>query len=634
VCGIIGITGPQERVSGERFIAARDLMCHRGPDDAGSHTIGCARFGARRLAIIDLSPAGHQPMVSDDGRVMLVFNGEIYNFSALRRELERCSAFRSRSDTEVLLHGYIHWGWDALLRRIDGMFAFAVWDDRTHTLYAARDRTGKKPLYYARLGGGLVFASTLNALRPLLPDRPAVDPVALDAYLTYQAVPAPLTLFQGISQLPPAHQLVFDLPTGRLDITRYWDVRYAPKLRRSEAEVLDELDHLIRSAVRRRLESDVPLGAFLSGGVDSSLVVAMMAQEMRTPVEAVVIGFDDPTYDERPYARCVARRWGVRLHEHVIQSTAITALPEIIWQYGQPLADVSIVPTDAAARAAKQHVTVVLNGDGGDELFGGYARPVVARAAQAYRRSLPAAARRLIASGLAGRDRGPLRRAAMLARAGAGEAADAFVYDRAFRAYRTRAYTDAFKQSLAGRHPDSLYRSVWERADGADDVDRALYGDFATYLSDQLLTKMDVSTMAHSVEGRSPLLDTALVEFAARIPTNLRLRNFQTKYLLKRLAERYVPREVLYRRKRGFVMPAGDWLRGELAPYVRATLLSQSFRERDWIRPGFAARMVGEHLAGTRNWGEQLWTLFVLEVWARMTLDGTLHRTDTLEALR
>jgi asparagine synthase (glutamine-hydrolysing) len=634
VCGIIGIVEQSEGMSDERFIAARDLMCHRGPDDAGLLTLGPVRLGARRLAIIDLSPAGHQPMVSADGRVAVVFNGEIYNYRALRRDLEPAYAFRSRSDTEVLLAGFLTWGWDGLLRRIDGMFALAIWDTRTQTLYAARDRVGKKPLFYARRNGGLCFASTLNALRALLPGAHTIDPVALDAYLTYQAVPAPLTLFQGISQLPPAHQLKFELPAGRLDVARYWDVCATPKLRWSEPEVLDELDKLVRAAVRRRLESDVPLGAFLSGGVDSSLVVAMMAQEMQTPVEAVVMGFDDPTYDERPYARRVARRWGARLHEHVLQPSSIAALPEIIWQYGQPLADVSIVPTYFVAKAARQHVTVVLNGDGGDELFGGYARPVVARAAQYYRAILPGALRQVFASGLAANGHGLLRRASLLVRAGAGDAADAFVYDRAFRAYRSRAYTDAFARSLAGCHPDSLYRAVWERADGFDDVDRALYGDFTTYLPDQLLTKMDVSTMAHSVEGRAPLLDTALVEFAARIPTNLRLRNFQTKYLLKRLAERYVPREVLYRRKRGFVMPAADWLRGELAPYVRATLLSPTFRERGWIRPGFAARMVEEHLTGVHDWGEQLWTLFVLEVWARMALDGSLRRTDTLEAVR
>lgn len=633
MCGIIGHVSSRGTVEPRRLEAARDLMAHRGPDDAGRWAEGPAHLGFRRLAILDLSAAGHQPMVTADGRVALVFNGEIYNHRDLRRELNDRFAFRSDTDSEVLLHGYRAWGWDGLLQRADGMFAFAIWDADARVLRIARDRMGKKPIFYAHTADGLAFASTLNALRVLVPD-PALDAAALDAYLTYQAVPAPLTLFQAIRQLPPAHTLTYDLDADRLTVARYWDVPFAPKRRLREAEVLDDLDGLVRSAVGRRLESDVPLGAFLSGGVDSSLVVAMMAQAQVAPVEAVVIGFDDPAFDERPYARQVAERWGVNLHEHVLRADAVADLPEIIWHYGQPLADVSIVPTYYVAKAAKEHVTVVLNGDGGDEVFGGYARPVVARAAQTYRRLVPAALRRAARDGLGpvNGHRGLAKHVRMLAAAGAGTAADAFVYDRAFRAYRGPAYASAFADRLAD-HPDALYRSVWDRAEG-DDADRALYGDLTTYLPDQLLAKMDVSTMAHALEARSPLLDTALVEYAARIPTALRLRGFTTKYLLKKLAERYVPREVLYRRKRGFVMPAADWLRGDLAPYVTAALASPTFHERGWIEPAFADRMLREHAAGVHDWGNQLWTLFVLEVWARMALDGSLQRGDSLEALR
>jgi asparagine synthase (glutamine-hydrolysing) len=382
--------------------------------------------------------------------------------------------------------------------------------------------------------------------------------------------------------------------------------------------------------------SDVPLGAFLSGGVDSSLVVSMMAQETGREVEAVVVGFDDPAFDERPHARKVARRWGVNLHEHVLEADAVADLPEIIWHYGQPMADASAVPTYYVAKAAKEHVTVVLNGDGGDEVFGGYARPIVARAAQHYRRILPARLRRAAAANadqLDARAPGPVRKLRKLVEAGGRPAAEAFVYDRAFRPYREAAYGPELRRAVADGHPDALYRSVWARADGADDVDRALYGDFKTYLPDQLLAKMDVSTMAHSVEARSPLLDRDLIEYAARLPTSLRLKGYTTKYLLKRLAERYVPREVLYRRKQGFVMPAGSWLRGALAPYAEAALLGPAFAGRGWIEPAFAKRMFLEHKNGTHDWGEQLWTLFVLEVWARMAIDGTLGRRDSLEAL-
>ena len=633
MCGIIGHIGKREPVEARRFAAARDLMAHRGPDDAGAWSDADAHLGFRRLAILDLSAAGHQPMTTPDGRVVLVFNGEIYNHRALRRELSEHVEFRSETDSEVLLHGYRAWGWEGLLQRVDGMFAFAIWDADTRVLRIARDRMGKKPLFYALTADGFAFASTLNALRVLVPDA-SLDPAALDAYLTYQAVPAPLTLFRAIRQLPPAHALTYDVGADRLAVARYWDVPFTPKHRLSEAEALDDLDGLVRAAVEHRLESDVPLGAFLSGGVDSSLVVAMMAQAQIAPVEAIVIGFEDPAFDERPYARQVAERWGVNLHEHVLRADAVADLPEIIWHYGQPLADVSIVPTYYVAKAAKEHVTVVLNGDGGDEVFGGYARPVVARAAQAYRRLVPGAMRRAARYGLGpvNGHRGLAKHVRMLAEAGAGTAAEAFIYDRAFRSQRGSAYAPALADRLT-EHPDALYRSVWDRAAG-DDVDRSLYGDLTTYLPDQLLAKMDVSTMAHALEARSPLLDTALIEYAARIPTALRLKGFTTKYLLKRLAERYVPREVLYRRKRGFVMPAADWLRGDLAPFVTATLASPTFYERGWIEPDFADRMLHEHAAGAHDWGSQLWTLFVLEVWARMALDGTLSRGDSLEALR
>jgi asparagine synthase (glutamine-hydrolysing) len=636
MCGILGTIG-STLPSSSQLEHARDLMVHRGPDDGGTFRSDTAAIGFRRLAILDLSSAGHQPMTAMEGQVVLAFNGEIYNYRPLRDDLSDQFSFRSDTDSEVLLNGYLAWGWDGLLDRIEGMFAFVLWDARSHMLFGARDRCGKKPFFYTHSDGQLAFASTLHALRALLPYTPSIDPVALDTYLTYQAVPSPLTLFKNLHQLPPAHQLRYNATEDRLTVERYWDVPFSPKMDVSEADALDDLDDLLRAAVRKRLVSDVPLGAFLSGGVDSSLVVALMAQEQSRPVEAVVMGFDDPEFDERPYARKVADRWNVNLHEHVLRANAIADLPEIIWHYGQPVADVSIVPTYYVARAAKQHVTVVLNGDGGDEVFGGYARPMVARAAQSYRRLLPSMIREMLGRSLNGladdRHGALLKRIGMLAEAGARPARDAFVYDRAFRSLRPNAYTEDFQQNVSDLHPDDWYRDVWSRAVGSDDVDRALYGDFTTYLPDQLLTKMDVSTMAHSVEARAPLLDRDVIEYAARIPTSLRLRGYTTKYLLKRLAERYVPRDVLYRRKRGFVMPAADWLRGQLKPYVRAALDSEVFFDRGWIVPEFTRRMLREHEAGAEDWGEQLWTLFVLELWSRQTLDGTLDRSDSLEVL-
>ena len=633
MCGIIGVVQQGAAQSRERLVSARELMWQRGPNDAGVWAGEHACLGARRLSIIDLSSAGHQPMISDDRRRVLVFNGEIYNFHELRRELQGDYEFRSHTDGEVILHGYRAWGLPGLLNRLDGMFAFALWDEDRRTLSAARDRAGKKPFFFRHQGRSLHFASTLNALLDLLPGTPDLDPHAVDAYLVYQAVPAPMSIFSGIAQLLPAHSLVFSSDTGECKIERYWDVSYAKKTRESEGEILEHVESLASDAVRKRLESDVPVGVFLSGGVDSSLIAALAARESSKPIEAMTLGFDEPEFDERSYARTATDRLGMRLHEETLRPALVADLPAIVWHYGQPVADVSIVPSHYLAQAARRWMTVALNGDGGDELFGGYARPMVARVAAPYRRLIPQSIRSAVARSLENRESGPLRRLAMLARAGGGSAAESFTYDRGFRLIRAEAYPDSFLAALGDDHPDALYREVWDRADGVDDSDRALYGDFSTYLPDQLLVKADRASMAHSLEARSPLLDRALIEYAATIPTSIRLKNFETKYVLKKLAERYVPPSVLYRRKKGFVMPASRWLRGELSPYVRAALDSRTFFDRGWVRPEFVRRILAEHFTGERDWGEQLWTMLVLEVWARLTLDRTLERDEQMDAL-
>jgi asparagine synthase (glutamine-hydrolysing) len=635
MCGIIGHVGPRARALESRVRSARDAMTHRGPDDAGLWTDDHAALGARRLAILDLSPSGHMPMASADGRHVLVFNGAIYNYVELRAELARDVPFRSTGDTEVILQGFRVWGWDRLLDRLDGMFAFALWDACERTLYAARDRMGEKPFFYARHDDGIAFASTLGALVQLRGGVPVVDVRALDAYLVYQAVPAPLAMLEGTSQLPPAHELRFSPDTGELRVSRYWDLRFAPKRSLHEREALDTLDELVRRSVAQRLRSDVPTGTLLSGGVDSSLVTAIASQESGRAIDAVTMGFHDSELDERPFARTVAARHGVTLHEEVLTPQVATDLPAIVWQYGQPLADVSIVPNYYMARAARRFMTVALVGDGADESFGGYARPMVERAAHVYRALLPSPMRRALGAMLGERPgtrhEGLHRRIALLAGAGAGSAADAFVYDRAFRRLRDDAYDARLLAALDGSHPDALYRDAWSRAVATDDVDRALYGDATTYLPDQLLAKADVSAMAHGLEARSPFLGREIVEFAAMLPTRLRLKGWTTKYLLKRVAERYVPREALHRRKRGFVMPASEWLRGDLAPYARATIGSSRFLDRGWLRPDAVRRLLAEHASGTRDWGQQLWTLMILEIWARLALDGSLAPSDPLD---
>ncbi len=617
------------------MLVARNAMAHRGPDDAGLWTDDHATLGARRLSVLDLSPAGHMPMASADGRHVIVFNGAIYNYVELRTELAREVPFRSSGDTEVILQGFRVWGWDRLLDRLDGMFAFAIWDARERTLYAARDRVGEKPFFYGRHDDGLSFASTLTALLRLRNEAAIVDVRALDAYLTYQAVPAPLAMFEGTAQLPPAHELRFSPDAGELRVSRYWDLRFAPKQRVAERDALDRLDEIVRHSVAQRLRADVPTGTLLSGGVDSSLVTALASQESGRTLDAVTMGFNDAALDERVFARAVAARHGVALHEEVLAPHVATDLPAIVWQYGQPLADVSIVPHYYMAKLARRYMTVALVGDGADELFGGYARPMVARAARIYRALLPSPRRRALGAMLGERpgtrSEGLRRKLALLTDAGAVPAADAFVYDRAFRRLRGGAYDPRFLAALDGWHPDSLYHDAWSNAVAADDVDRALYGDVTTYFPDQLLAKADVSSMAHSLETRSPFLGREVIEFAATLPTSLRLKGWTTKYLLKRVAERYVPAEALHRRKRGFVMPASDWLRGDLAPLARATVGSARFLDRGWLSADAVRRLLAEHASGARDWGQQLWTLMILEIWARLALDGSLAPSDQLD---
>lgn len=608
-------------------------LAHRGPDDSGRFYDPAAdlQIGFVRLAILDLSLAGRQPMQSEDGQLWIAFNGEIYNFLALRAELAPTCRFRSGTDTEVLLHGYRAWGLQGLLSRVEGMFAFALWDAAAQRLILARDRFGKKPLYYAH-HGGLCFGSTLPAMLSLMGRTPSVDPIALDQYLTYLCVPAPRTIYEGIAKLPAAHYAIYDCATGALALHRYWELSYRTKEERSEREWLDLIDAELRRSVRQRLIADVPVCAFLSGGVDSSLVVALMAQESSQPVTTVSIGFADQAFDETAFAAQVARQWGTAHHAYQLEPAAFAMLPELAWHYGEPFADSSAVPSYHVAKLARNHATVALNGDGGDELFGGYAGPVVARAAQQYRR-LPLWLREQLGARLAGG--GPLgRRVGMLTAAGRRSAGEAFIFDRAFRSYRAQLYSERFWGQLAGSHPDEHYRAVWDRADGPTDADRVLYGDLNTYLPDELLVKMDVASMAHSLEARSPLLDTALAELAARIPAAMHLKGFGTKYLLKRLAERYLPRAVIHRPKKGFNMPVGPWLRGPMAGVVAGVLLSDRALGRGLFRPEFIRQMITEHQHGARDWSQQLWSLLMLELWFQLFMDRTLTRNATLSDVR
>lgn len=629
MCGIAGILRLDGRsADGGRVERLCDRIAHRGPDGHGVHVDGPAALGQRRLSIIDLE-GGRQPMSNEDGSIWLTFNGEIYNFRELRAELERRGhRFASSSDTEVIIHAYEEYGEDCL-DRLRGMFAFALWDARRRRLFIARDRVGKKPLFHAEAGGSFVFASELQALltHPGVPRE--ADPDALDEYLTYGYVPAPRTAFRGVFKLPPAHSLMVELDgNGGLKsrtLRRYWSLDYGTKLNLGEEEAGERLLDVLIEAVRLRMVADVPLGALLSGGVDSSLVVALMSRLSDRPVKTFSIGFDDKAFDELPFARMVAERYGTDHHEMVVRPNALEILPTLVRHYGEPFADSSAVPSYYVSRLTRQHVTVALNGDGGDESFAGYDRYYAGGVADRYRK-IPRPLRAgvieplaaLIPASLPPRNR--IGRAKRFLEAASRPAGERYLRWVSYfsESRKDGLYADDFRQSL---RPDRV-EGAWllglldrARGLGYGGLDAVLDADVQSYLPFDLLVKMDIATMANSLEARSPLLDHVVMEFAASLPESLKIRGASTKYLLRKVARPLLPAECLDRRKMGFGVPVGDWMRGDLRPLLFDVLLSPQAMARGLFRPEAVRRLVDEHLARSHDHTFRLWALLWLEFW-------------------
>jgi asparagine synthase (glutamine-hydrolysing) len=617
MCGIAGIVGrPGEPPSREALSAMASALAHRGPDEQTTTLYPGAGFAFRRLSIIDVA-GGAQPLDGEDGSCHLILNGEIYNHAELRPELETAGhRFRTRSDAEVVVHGYEQWG-DAVVERLRGMFAFALWDERRQRLLLARDRLGKKPLVYHEAEGRLQFASELQGLLadPALPRQP--DLAALHHYLTYQYVPAPWTAFQGVRKLPPAHLLVFE--DGRASVRRYWSLSSRPPLRLSEEDAAAEVRRLLRDAVRVRLMSEVPLGAFLSGGVDSSAVVALMSEFGR--VKTFSIGFEEESFDERRWAAMVARRYGTEHHEFVVRPQASEVLPALVEHYGEPFADSSALPTYYLSRLTREHVTVALNGDGGDELFAGYDRygllsayrllgrvPHAAAAAsataRAWGRRLPASVRRLLGAISARPEESYARTVSYFS----PEEKDAL-------------YTPWMREQTRTDDSLGLLESAFAQADAPDLLGRTLQVDLATYLPGDLLVKVDIATMAVGLEGRSPFLDHPLVEFAARLPTSLKRRRGRGKWLLRRAVADLLPPEILARRKMGFGVPVSRWFRGELRNLLHDVVLSERAQQRGMLDGAAVAGLVDQHERGAADHGHRLWALLFLELWFRRFID-------------
>jgi len=622
ICGKVDFTGaPVAEALIDRMCAT---LVHRGPDAQGIHAGPGVGLGQRRLSVIDLDARGVAPLANEDGTIWVTFNGEIYNFRELRTALqERGHAFRTGTDTEVLVHLYEEYGLECL-QHLRGMFALALWDGPRQRLLLARDRLGKKPLYYARTETALIFGSEVRAVLADSSIERRPDLAAIDAYLTYQYVPSPMTAFAGVAKLPAGHYAVCDAD-GALRVVRYWRPPAGAKSARPAAELRDELMWRLREAVRMRLVADVPIGAFLSGGVDSATVVALMTAEGGRQVRTFSIGFEDAEYNELTYARLVAERYGTDHHEFMVRADAADVLPRLVHLYGEPFADSSALPTYYVSKMARAHVTVALSGDGGDETFAGYENY---RAVAKWERydTLPYPLRRAVASGAtAVLDRLPYTagtsRAARGARMLAGPVPERFGLQTAIfkREEKQAAYSREFRGQLAAAAAAPPAELCWNGE--MDAVDWMMWHDQHFYLPDCLMVKTDIASMAHGLEVRCPLLDHTLVEFAATIPSQMKHSPHEGKRIFKDTVRDLLPAPILSKHKTGFGVPLARWLREDLSDLVRGTLLDDRARRRGLFVPAFVRRIIDEHRSGARDWSARLWALLFLELWFREFID-------------
>jgi asparagine synthase (glutamine-hydrolysing) len=625
MCGIAGVLyfdGTHAQADLLKRMA--DSIAHRGPDGEGFYLDGPLGLGHRRLAIIDLSPAGVQPMSNEDKTVWVTFNGEVYNFAEVRRELERRGhSFRSATDTEVIVHAYEEWGTECL-ERLNGMFAFGLWDARRRRLFLARDRLGIKPLFYYADGRRLLFASEIKAILADETIERRVNLKALHHFLSLNYTPAPLTLFAGISQLMPGHYLLCD-GEGRVTDGEYWDVHYIEEGYRPEAEYVERFGQLLQEAVRRQLVSDVPFGAFLSGGVDSSSVVYWMSQYLENPVQTFSIGFAEKSYNELYYTRITARHCRTQHHERVVTPDTVEILPKIVWHAEEPTADSSMIPMYYLAQLTREHVTMALGGDGADEILAGYQTYQAYYATRIYR-LLPGHIRRWIIAPLV--DRLPVSGAKVsldfrLKRFVRGAELD---YERG-HAYWRIVFDEEAKRLLYAPHVREvlerdggevfdLYEPYFEKTTARHPLNRRLYVDTRFFLPNDGLVKVDRMTMAHGLEARVPFLDHELVEFLATVPPGLKLRGPRLeKYLLKLALKDKLPREILFRKKQGFNLPKVVWLKGQLGDFALDTLSPRVISDMGLFEPVQVARLLQEHFSGRRDNSHQIWGLLVLVTW-------------------
>src|SRR2546428_4951425 len=624
--GIAGIVN-KDGVPVDRELLARMNACirHRGPDDDGFYFSDGVGLAMRRLAIIDLAH-GQQPIHNQDRTAWIVFNGEIYNYRELREELEKLGhQLYTNSDTEAIVHAYDQWGTDCP-KYLRGMFAFAIWDERTKSLFLARDRVGKKPLLYAQFDGQLVFGSEFNALLQHPGVSRDVDYEAIHYYLSFICVPAPLTAYRAIRKLEPGHSLRWR--NGEVKTERYWQLNFSRKINISEAEAGERVVDLLRDAVRVRLMAEVPVGAFLSGGIDSSAVVALMAQESSEKVKTFSIGFEEQDFSELHHARRVAEYVGAEHHEFIVRPDAMEILPTLVEHYGEPFADSSAIPSYYVSRETRKYVTVALNGDGGDECFAGYERYAAMNLAQSYA-AVPAILREGVIGNVARAlpsfqsRMNPLRKVQRFTAVAAMSPVERYL--RWITVFDDQAkqelYSDRMREQTAKFRAASIIAPWFAKANGSGIVDATLLTDTMTYLPNDLLVKMDIASMTVSLEARSPFLDHHLMEFAASLPEKFKLRRLTTKYLLKRVLKKLVPEKNLTRSKMGFGVPINHWFRGPMQPFLRETLLSDKALGRGLFKPESLRRLIDEHVEGRSAHEHRLWSLLMLELWFQRFID-------------
>jgi len=626
MCGIVGITHKDKRPIDESLLGRmNEAIRHRGPDEDGFYINDGVGLAMRRLSIIDLA-SGQQPIHNQDKTAWIVFNGEIYNYQEVREQLEKLGhKFYTNSDTEIIVHAYDQYGVDCP-KHLRGMFVFAIWDTRDDSLFLARDRVGKKPLLYAQHNGDLIFGSEFQALLQHPDISRDINTAAIHHYLSYLCVPAPMTAYKQIKKLEPGHWLKWK--NGEIKTERYWQPDFNKKIKISEEEAGERAIEILRESVRLRLISEVPLGAFLSGGIDSSAVVALMAEVSDKPVKTFSIGFEEQDFSELHHAKRVAEHIGADHHEFIVRPNALEILPMLVKHYGEPYADSSAIPTYYVARETRRHVTVALNGDGGDESFAGYERYAAMKIAETYHK-IPALLRKAFiespvkAFPVSEKKKSRARDAKRFLKAASLPKVERYLawVNVLDKQTKEELYTKDFQAEVGHINPaDNLARWL-AQANGAGTVDAVLLTDTMTYLPDDLLVKVDIATMAVSLEARSPFLDHNVIEFAASLPENLKLKGMTSKYLLKKILGKLLPQENLKRRKMGFGVPISHWFRGEMKNFLHEVLLTEKAQKRGILKREKIEELITRHTSGARDYGHGLWTLLMLELWFQEFID-------------